>query len=162
MGYIEELRQLIGSRPVIMVGAGVIILDEHNRILLTQRADNGAWSIPGGSMEPGETLEEVARRETEEEVGLRVGEMDFFGVFSGPDLYYEYPNGDQVYNVTVVYTSRQISGRLKIDEESIQAKYFPLDELPEISPPLRPVFEAYLTSTNPTVRFTETPAKSLD
>jgi mutator protein MutT len=148
MGYIEELRQLIGSRPIIMVGAGVIILDEHNRILLTQRADNGAWSIPGGSMEPGETLEEVARRETEEEVGLRVGEMDFFGVFSGPELYYEYPNGDQVYNVTVVYISRQVPGRLRMDEESIQAKYYPLNKLPEISPPLRPVFDAYLSSQN--------------
>jgi mutator protein MutT len=139
MGYIEELRQLIGSRSLIMVGAGVIILDEHNRILLTQRSDNNAWSIPGGAMEPGETLEDVARRETQEEVGLRVGEMDFYGVFSGPELYYQYPNGDQVYNVTVVYVTRQVTGKLKIDEESQQARYFPLHDLPKISPPLRPV-----------------------
>jgi mutator protein MutT len=144
MGYIEDLRELIGSRPVIMVGAGVIILDEQDRMLLTQRSDNGAWSIPGGSMEPGETLEEVARRETEEEVGLTVEQMDFFGVFSGPELYYEYPNGDQVYNVTVVYVSRQVTGSLKIDEESRQARYFALDDLPDISPPLRPVIKAYL------------------
>jgi mutator protein MutT len=139
MGYIEELRQLIGSRPLIMVGAGVIILDEHNRILLTQRSDNNAWSIPGGAMEPGETLEDVARRETQEEVGLIVEEMEFYAVFSGPELYYQYPNGDQVYNVTVVYVTRQVTGKLKIDEESQQARYFPLHDLPEISPPLRPV-----------------------
>jgi mutator protein MutT len=144
MGYMEDLRELIGSRPVIMVGAGVIILDEQDRMLLTQRSDNDAWSIPGGSMEPGETLEEVARRETEEEVGLTVEQMDFFGIFSGPELYYEYPNGDQVYNVTVVYVSRQVTGSLKIDEESRQARYFALDDLPDISPPLRPVIKAYL------------------
>jgi ADP-ribose pyrophosphatase YjhB (NUDIX family) len=95
-------------------------------------------------MEPGETLEEVARRETEEEVGLTVEQMDFFGIFSGPELYYEYPNGDQVYNVTVVYVSRQVTGSLKIDEESRQARYFALDDLPDISPPLRPVIKAYL------------------
>jgi mutator protein MutT len=148
MGYMEDLRELIGSRPVIMVGAGVIILDEQDRMLLTQRSDNDAWSIPGGSMEPGETLEEVARRETEEEVGLTVEQMDFFGIFSGPELYYEYPNGDQVYNVTVVYVSRQVTGSLKIDEESRQARYFALDDLPDISPPLRPVIKAYLEKTN--------------
>jgi mutator protein MutT len=143
MGYIDELRQLIGSRPLIMVGAGVIILDEHNRILLTQRSDNNVWSIPGGAMEPGETLEEVARRETQEEVGLQVGEMDFYGVYSGPELYYQYPNGDQVYNVTVVYVTCQVTGTLKIDKESQQAQYFPLHDLPEISPPLRPVLSHY-------------------
>jgi mutator protein MutT len=143
MGYIDELRQLIGSRPLIMVGAGVIILDEHNRILLTQRSDNNVWTIPGGAMEPGETLEEVARRETQEEVGLQVGEMDFYGVYSGPELYYQYPNGDQVYNVTVVYVTCQVTGTLKIDKESQQAQYFPLHDLPEISPPLRPVLSHY-------------------
>jgi mutator protein MutT len=144
MPYIEELRKLIGSRPLIMVGAGIIILDEQDRILLTQRADNHAWSIPGGSLEPGETLEQAARRETEEEVGLQIGEMEFAGVYSGPELYYQYPNGDQVYNVTVVYESRDVSGSLRIDAESVQVRYFPLNDLPEISPPLKPVFEAYL------------------
>jgi mutator protein MutT len=144
MPYIKELRKLIGSRPLIMVGAGIIILDEQDRILLTQRADNRAWSIPGGSLEPGETLEQAARRETEEEVGLQIGEMEFAGVYSGPELYYQYPNGDQVYNVTVVYESRDVSGSLRIDAESVQVRYFPLNDLPEISPPLKPVFEAYL------------------
>jgi 8-oxo-dGTP pyrophosphatase MutT (NUDIX family) len=143
MGYMEELRQLIGSRPVIMVGAGVIILNEHNHLLLVQRRDNAAWSIPGGAMELGETLQEAARRETEEEVGLYVQEMTFYNIYSGPELFYQYPNGDQVYNVTVIFVAHQPAGELKLDEESIQARYFPLDDLPEISPPLRPVLADY-------------------
>ena len=35
MGYISELRELIGSRPIIMVGANVIVVDLENRLLLT-------------------------------------------------------------------------------------------------------------------------------
>ena len=40
MGYMEELRQSIGHRAVIMVGAGVLILDPAGRVLLQHRADN--------------------------------------------------------------------------------------------------------------------------
>lgn len=61
--YIHELRSRVGHWPVIMVGAGVIVLDDAGRILLMHRSDNGAWSIPGGMTEPGETVEETARRE---------------------------------------------------------------------------------------------------
>ena len=67
MGYIEELRALIGHRPIIMVGATVLITDFKGRLLLIRRHDNGCWGVPGGSMEPGESLEQTARRETREE-----------------------------------------------------------------------------------------------
>jgi 8-oxo-dGTP pyrophosphatase MutT (NUDIX family) len=146
MGYIEDLRESVGSRPIVMVGAGVILLDEQGRILLHHRTDNDTWSIPGGSLEPGETLEETARRETYEEIGLTVGEMHLFHVFSGPALYYRYPNGDEVYNVSVVFVSRDWHGDLSAGEsaESSGVQFFPLDDLPRsISPPVRPVLESF-------------------
>lgn len=43
MGYIEELRALVGKRPLILTAAGVIILDEADRILLIRRTDDGTW-----------------------------------------------------------------------------------------------------------------------
>lgn len=70
MGYIMELRKIIGTRPIIMVGACTILMNEHRQILLQQRKDNGLWGLPGGSLEPGESMEEVARRELYEETGL--------------------------------------------------------------------------------------------
>lgn len=51
-----------------------------------RRTDNGAWTIPGGMTEPGETVEETARREVREETGLTVGTMTLFDAFSGPEL----------------------------------------------------------------------------
>src|SRR5512142_3189330 len=117
MGYIEELRSLIGHRPILLVGAAVLISDAQGRLLLGQRSDNHQWGIPGGSMEPGETVEETARREALEETGLKIGELRLFGVFSGPEFFYIYPNGDQVHNVSIVYESQVHQSKVALNEE---------------------------------------------
>ncbi|MGE5223879.1 MAG: NUDIX hydrolase [Omnitrophica WOR_2 bacterium] len=150
MGYIQELRRRVGNQPLIMVGAGVLIFNRQDEMLLLRRTDNGCWGIPGGAMEPGERIEETARRETREETGLEVGELLLFNIFSGPDLYYRYPNGAEVFNVSVVYVTRDVRGKIAIDpEEHSEMGYFPLDELPEdISPPVRPVLTSYRKSHN--------------
>ncbi len=145
MGYIDDIRKMIGHYPLIMVGAGVLLTDAQGRLLLGKRADNGRWGLPGGAMEPGETTEEAARREALEETGLTVGQMELFGVFSGPELFYIYPNGDQVYNVSVVYASSQTSGVLKGDGEHSRFHFFAPADIPEaISPPIRPIIQAWV------------------
>ncbi len=53
MGYVQELRSIIGHRPLIMVGAAVLIIDRQNRLLLQHRQDNYQWGLIGGSMEIG-------------------------------------------------------------------------------------------------------------
>ena len=74
-------------------------------------------------MDPGESLEETARREVMEEVGLEVDELKLMNVFSGPEQYYQYPNGDQVFNVTAVYTATDLkSASISIEVESISGR----------------------------------------
>jgi len=52
MGYIEELREIVGHRPLILVGSVTIIVDDMGRLLLQQRRfSKGAWGITGGLMD---------------------------------------------------------------------------------------------------------------
>ena len=147
MDYILELRQYIGHRPVLTVGAGIFVLDEQARLLLMRRGDNGCWGFPGGASEPGEVVEDAARRETLEETNLEIGEMTLFGVFSGPELFYKYPNGDEVYNVTIMYLSRDWHGEVQLNDEHTEWRWFSVDEIPaDISPPIRPVIEQFKSS----------------
>jgi 8-oxo-dGTP pyrophosphatase MutT (NUDIX family) len=142
MEYIQQLRQYIGHAPILLVGAAILILDEQDRLLLMKRSDSGCWGPPGGATEPGEVVEDAARRETLEETGLGVGEMSLFGVFSGPELYYKYPNGDEVYNVTIVYLSRDVTGDVGLNGEHTEWGWFIPADIPDnLSPPIIPVIE---------------------
>lgn len=138
MGYILELRRTLGSRPIIMAGAGVILLNDKNEILLGRRTDNGYWDYPAGSMELGESFEECARREVLEETGLACGKLEFLMDMSGEDSYYEYPNGDKVYLAGILYICRDFTGEMKVqEEEAYEQRFFPVDKLPENTPPLK-------------------------
>ncbi|MDF2723056.1 MAG: mismatch repair protein MutT [Paenibacillus sp.] len=133
MGYIEEVRALVGHRPLILVGSVVLIVDESDRVLLQQRIHPpGKWAFPGGLMELGESAEDTARREVLEETGLTIGELQLIGVFSGPGNFMTAPNGDQFYAVTIAYSTREVHGDMRIDYgESLSFQYFPLDALPD-------------------------------
>ncbi|GIP49370.1 hypothetical protein J53TS2_29610 [Paenibacillus sp. J53TS2] len=78
MNYIRQIRELVGTHPIIMAGACVILIDGEGRLLLQQRTDNGLWGLPGGSMEPGEEMKEVAKRELFEEERYRKFPQNIF------------------------------------------------------------------------------------
>ncbi|GGA81439.1 NUDIX hydrolase [Ornithinibacillus halotolerans] len=133
MGYVEELRKLVGTRPLIFVGAVAVILDDKGRILMQQRRfPNGVWGLPGGLMELGESTEEVARREVYEETGLTIGHLQLINVYSGKEHFIVAENGDQFYVVTVAYHTNEFEGKMDIDQiESIKCAFISPDELPE-------------------------------
>jgi 8-oxo-dGTP pyrophosphatase MutT (NUDIX family) len=141
MNYINNLRKHVGNQPLIMVGSTVLVLNSANRLLMMKRSDSGYWGVPGGSMELGETTEETARRELLEETGFEIGELTLFGVFSGQELYYRYPGGEEVYNVSIVYLAHGIDKTVNLlDGEHTDFQYFDLAQLPEkISPPIKPI-----------------------
>ncbi len=103
--------------------------------------------ITGRIMELGESMEETARREVQEETGLVVGELELLGIFSGEDFFLKVANGDELYSVTAVYATRDISGEIAIDGvESLDVQYFPLKELPEnLASGCRSYIEPYLS-----------------
>jgi ADP-ribose pyrophosphatase len=134
MNYVEDLRQIVGHRPLILVGAVVVMLDDNYKILLQKRKSTsyGMWGLPGGLMELGESAEDTARREVYEETGLTIGKLNLIDVFSGPDYFLKVPNGDEFYSVTVAYYTYDMSGKMEADEsESLELRFFSFDDFPE-------------------------------
>lgn len=148
--YIMDLRKVVGHRPLLQVGASVIVVDEQNRILLQLRSDHHCWGYAGGSVELDEVVEEAAKRELFEETGLIAGSLELFGVFSGPRTHNIYPNGDEVSNIDIVYVCREYFGSLKCQEGEVDAlRFFAPEEIPEnIFPANLPAIEKWLRCGN--------------
>lgn len=145
--YIMDLRKLVGHQTLIQCAASIICINEKGDLLMGKRTDNHKWCYSGGSVEIDEKVEDCARRELWEEMGLVADEIELFYINSGPETHYIYPNGDEVSNVEIVYLCRKYHGTLKRQEEEMEElRYFSVNEidLNEISPPIRPVMEKYL------------------
>ena len=110
-----------------------VVFDDSGRVLLQKRADNGRWALPGGWVDPGESVEQGAVREVWEETGLRVSVKRLVGVYSDPANYtiMTYPDGGMVHFVTIVFECAWQSGELRISDESTDVGYFAPDAMPD-------------------------------
>ena len=144
--YIMDLRKIVGHRPLLQVGASVIVEDEDNRILLQLRRDNHCWGYPGGSVELDEEVENAAKRELFEETGLIAHDLELFGVFSGKDLHYIYPNGDEVSNIDIVFLCKHYSGTLTPQKDEVDdLQFFSIETIPDnISPPIKKQIQLWI------------------
>ncbi|MBD7984459.1 NUDIX hydrolase [Sporosarcina sp. Sa2YVA2] len=158
MGYIEELREVVGNRPLLLTGVGVGVFNEKGEILLQKKHD-GRWGIPGGFMELGESAEDAGRREVLEETGIEIGKMQLVTVVSGTHTHTVLQNGHEYYSVTIVYVTTDIrGGELKADGvETIEVKFFNLKDLPEtLNPLIRTMILQYATTKRATNSRNET------
>lgn len=140
--YIASIRKYVGHTPLLTVGAWLLVINENNEVLMQLRTDFNSWDFPGGTMELNETIEEVARRELKEETNLEMDDIKIIDVFSGKDTYRKYPNGDELYVVSVLCEIKNFHGHLEInDNESKVLKWFNKNEIPEN---LSPVAQKYI------------------
>jgi 8-oxo-dGTP pyrophosphatase MutT (NUDIX family) len=129
--FVVALRERIGSAPLWLSGVtAVVVRDDH--LLLVQRADNGAWTPVTGIIDPGEQPADAAVREVAEEAGVRVAPVRLGSV--GVTDMVVYANGDQSRYLDLTFRMRWLDGDPHpADGENLQAAWFPLDALPEMS-----------------------------
>lgn len=107
-------------------GARCVISDGHEILLIRNTYGPQHWTVPGGRIDSGETPEEAARREVQEEVGLPLGEVRFIGQFVTTREY----KHDTVY----VFAATARSRAFTLDPaEILEARWFAVEDLPLLS-----------------------------
>jgi ADP-ribose pyrophosphatase YjhB (NUDIX family) len=107
-------------------------------LLLMQRSDNGHWGLPGGYVEPGESVVEAAQREVYEETGVRIRVGRLIGVYSDPNTQViEYPDGRRVHAVNLCFEAVSLGQEEPTTpHETLALGFFEREALPE---PLVPI-----------------------
>lgn len=107
-------------------------------LLLMQRSDNGHWGLPGGYVEPGESVLEATAREVLEETGVRIEVGRLVGVYSDPARQViAYSESRRVQAVNLCFEALAAGrGEMGTPEETLAAGFFAADALPE---PLVPI-----------------------
>ena len=120
----------IGRQGKLRVGSSAVIFDpSRERVLLVRRTDNGLWCLPGGGMDPGESITETCIREVLEETGLAVTVVHLIGVYTSPNWLIEYPDGRRVQSVALSFEVEVESGELTANNEVSDFGYFTMSEI---------------------------------
>jgi ADP-ribose pyrophosphatase YjhB (NUDIX family) len=119
----------ISKEGKIRLGCSVILFnDTKDKVLLTRRSDNDQWCLPGGIIDPGESVTEGCEREVWEETSLSVRVVRLTGVYSNPNTITIYPDGNKAHVIVLNFIVEQIGGELSLSNETTDARYFPVSE----------------------------------
>ncbi len=111
-------------------------------LLLMQRSDNGHWCLPGGRVEPGESVQAAALREVREETGWDVDLGRLVGVYSDPGvMVVRLGDGRRVQYLNLCFEAHVVGdlGALGTPDETLAVGFFPHDALPEPFVPIHQI-----------------------
>jgi len=131
LGDIEPLNRSLMRRPTPFATGDAAIIDDHGRILLIRRADNGKWAMPGGALEVGETPAEGVLREALEETGVHCEIVALAGLHDSRRVGAETPN----HLYMIMFLCRPLSGQElntqpATPDEILERRWFAQNELP--------------------------------
>jgi 8-oxo-dGTP pyrophosphatase MutT (NUDIX family) len=134
--YFGKIRKLIGPRMLKVPGARAVIVDAEKRVLLQLRGDSRCWGLPSGLPEEEEGIVDCLLREVKEETGLSLIDYTPFGFACSPKHeIHQYPHGDIIQCYSLVFFSSNWHGELRgEDDETLDLRFFPTDQLPDVIP----------------------------
>ncbi len=101
--YLGQLRQLVGSRPLITPSARAILRDDGGRVLFIRRRANDTWGVPAGFMELDESILDCLKQEVREETGLEVLEATPIALYTEPRFVHTTASGEHIQVFAVVF-----------------------------------------------------------
>jgi ADP-ribose pyrophosphatase YjhB (NUDIX family) len=130
----------------VVPAVSAIVTDTQDRILLILRTDNGYWSIPGGGLNPGESVSDAAVREVKEETGIDCQVAGLVGIYSDPNHVAAYDDGEVRQEFSICFTTRMMGGSVATSSESALVEFVPPDAIPDLRmhPSIRLRIQHYL------------------
>jgi ADP-ribose pyrophosphatase YjhB (NUDIX family) len=114
----------------LVPSVNVAVTDDEGRLLLMRRTDNDNWALPGGAMDPGETIAQAGVRETKEETGIDCEITALVGVYTNPQHVILYTsNGEVRQECSLVFAARAVGGEPTPSSESSEVRWVRRDEL---------------------------------
>lgn len=113
----------------VTCAVSIVVPDGHGRILLIRRTDNNRWSIPGGGVEPGESVSQAAAREVKEETGIDCEVTGLVGIYSDPGHVAAYDDGEVRQEFSICFTAQLIGGTVTTSKESSEVRFASLEEI---------------------------------
>jgi ADP-ribose pyrophosphatase YjhB (NUDIX family) len=134
----------------IVPAVSVVVPDDQGSILLIRRTDNNYWSIPGGGMEPGESVRQAASREVMEETGINCEITGLVGIYSNPGHVAAYDDGEIRQEFSICLTARILGGSPRTSSESSEVRFVPAADILsyDIHPSIRMRIGHYLEGRN--------------
>lgn len=134
----------------VVPAVSVVVPDSHGRILLIRRVDNNYWSIPGGGLEPGESVRQAASREVMEETGISCEVTGLVGIYSNPHHVAAYDDGEVRQEFSICLTARMVNGSPRTSSESSEVRFVPVADIVnyDIHPSIRMRIGHYLEGRN--------------
>lgn len=117
----------------IVPSVTAVVTNDAGELLLVHKTDNGLWALPGGGMDPGESITQAAVRETKEETGMDVAVTGVVGLYTNPNHVIAYDDGEVRQQCSVCFTTRLVGGELATSSETSEVGFVPLDRLDELN-----------------------------
>jgi len=113
----------------IVPSVTAVVTNEAGELLLVHKTDNGLWALPGGGMDPGESIAQAAVRETKEETGMDIEVVGVIGLYTNPNHVIAYDDGEVRQQFSVCFTTRLVGGQLATSSETSEVGFVALDRL---------------------------------
>lgn len=132
----------------VVPAVSAIVPDGGGRILLIRRTDNNYWSIPGGGLEPGESVRQATVREVLEETGIACEVTGLVGIYSDPNHVAAYDDGEVRQEFSICFTTRMLGGTISTSQESSEVRFVAAGEISgyRMHPSIRLRVQHYLDS----------------
>ena len=118
-----KLKAPRAPRKIVGRGGVRVMLLQNGGVLLVRQTYMPGWFMPGGGVKRNETLDDAARREAYEEIGAEMGKLALLGAYTNFDGFKSDHNA--------LFLCTDFTLGKKQDMEIAEARFFPLDALPE-------------------------------